>query len=76
MRRVGVREMRELLPELERALAEAGEILLTRHGRPIARVTPAASGHPVRWSTATLRARMKPLDVPSEVLIRQDRDER
>jgi antitoxin (DNA-binding transcriptional repressor) of toxin-antitoxin stability system len=75
MRRVSVREMRALLPELESTLAEEGELLLTRHGKPIARLT-SLSGPRHRLSTAALRAQMKPLRVPSEVLIRQDRDER
>lgn len=76
MRRVSVREMRALLPDLERALAEEGELVLTRHGRPIARLTAAAEDRLRRPSHADLRARMPFQEVPSEVLIRQDRDKR
>jgi antitoxin (DNA-binding transcriptional repressor) of toxin-antitoxin stability system len=76
MRRVTVRQMRELLPDIEAALAAEGEMVLTRRGRPIARLVPVAEtpAHPL--STATLRARTPPLVVPSEVLLRQERDER
>ena len=76
MRIVSVREMRELLPDLETTLAEEGEIVLTRRGRPIARLTAAAPHHRGRPSHAEFRARMPFQSVPSEVLIRQDRDER
>jgi antitoxin (DNA-binding transcriptional repressor) of toxin-antitoxin stability system len=76
MRKVSVREMRALLPELETTLAQEGELLLTRHGKPIARLMAAAQGRPHRPSHADLRATMPYQEVPSEVLIRQDRDER
>ena len=76
MRQVTVREMRELLPTIEAALAAEGEIVLTRRGQPIARLVPMAEHLPAKLSTAALRARMAPLEVPSEVLLRQERDER
>jgi antitoxin (DNA-binding transcriptional repressor) of toxin-antitoxin stability system len=49
--------------------------VLTRHGRAIARVVPLAP-RKQRPTNAEFRARMPFMDVPSEVLIRQDRDER
>jgi antitoxin (DNA-binding transcriptional repressor) of toxin-antitoxin stability system len=75
MRSLSVREMRAALPRLERLLDEEGEIVLTRNGKPVARVLPMVrkGGIP---SHADLRARMPRLEVGSEVLIRQDRDER
>jgi antitoxin (DNA-binding transcriptional repressor) of toxin-antitoxin stability system len=76
MRRVTVREMRELLPEIEAALEAEGEIVLARRGRPIARVLPLPERGTTRLSTRELRARMVPLAVSSEVLLRQERDER
>jgi antitoxin (DNA-binding transcriptional repressor) of toxin-antitoxin stability system len=77
VRRVSVREARALLPRLEEELAREGDIVLTRRGRPVARLSrleqePA----PGPISTAALRARARPVEVPSEVLIRRDRDER
>jgi antitoxin (DNA-binding transcriptional repressor) of toxin-antitoxin stability system len=76
MRRVTVREMRELLPEIEQALRAEGELVLTRRGKPVARMVPVPDGTQALLSTRELRARMTPSTVPSEVLIRQDRDER
>jgi prevent-host-death family protein len=67
--------MRTALPRLEQLLEEEGEIVITRHGRPVARVLPTApeSGIPSR---AELRSKMRRLEVGSEVLIREDRDVR
>jgi prevent-host-death family protein len=75
MRRISVREMRAVLPRLERLLAEEGEVVITRHGKPVARVLPTVreGGIP---SHDDLRSRMPRLEVGSEVLIRRDRDER
>ena len=75
MRSISVSEIPAVLPKLERLLAEEGEVLITRHGKPIARLVP-----PVRKkgipSHAELRSRMQRLKVGSEVLIREDRDAR
>jgi prevent-host-death family protein len=75
MRSVSVREMRAALPRLEQLLQDEGEIVITRHGKPVARVLPtaAAGGIPSR---AELRRRMRRVEVGSEVLIREDRDAR
>lgn len=74
MRQLTVREMHALLPEIEAALKTEGEIVLTRHGRPIARVVPVAAERPKPPSNADLRAMMRFQEVPSEVLVREDRD--
>ncbi len=76
MRQVTVREMRELLPTIEAALKADGEIVLTRRGRPIARLVALNPEQPTRLSNADLRAMMPLQTVPSEVLIREDRDSR
>ena len=75
MRSVSVREMRAALPTLERLLEEAGEIVITRNGRPVARVLPMVREEGIP-SRAELRRRMRRLEVGSEVLIREDRDAR
>ena len=75
MRSLSVREMRAVLPRLEQILAEEGELVITRNGKPLARVLPTPSREPIP-SHADLRSRMPRLEVGSEVLIRQDRDER
>jgi antitoxin (DNA-binding transcriptional repressor) of toxin-antitoxin stability system len=76
MRQVTVREMRELLPEIEQALRTEGELILTRRGKPVARLVPVPAYPPYRPSNADLRAMMPFQEVPSEELIREDRDAR
>lgn len=75
MRRLSIREMRAALRRVEDLLREEGELVLTRHGEPVARVVPFRAKKNLP-SHADLRASMKPMDVPSEVLIREDRDSR
>ena len=75
MRSVSVREMRAALPRLEQLLEEEGEIVITRHGKPVARVLPTASAGGIP-SRAELRRKMRRVEVGSEVLIREDRDAR
>lgn len=73
MKNLNIREMRSRLSDLDELLAKEGEIVVTRRGKPIARVVSYAA--PVSMpSHADLRARMKPLSVPSAVHIRADRD--
>ena len=76
MREATIRQVRELLPQLEQALDEVGEIVVTRRGRAIARLVPLQPARPRRSSNADLRARIPFQTIPSEDLIRQDRDER
>ncbi len=76
MKTLSVREMRTALPHLEELVAKQGEVVLTRRGRPFARIVPLRSQRTIP-SRAALRASMGPkLKVPSEVLIREDRDAR
>ena len=74
MKKMNIREMRAILGRVDEVLGKEGEILLMRRGRPVARLLPARG--PGKFPDhADLRARMKPLKVGSEVLIRQMRDE-
>lgn len=73
MKTLTIREMRGALTRLDQIVAREGEILVTRRGRPVARILPVPSSRPMP-SHADLRARMAPLRVPSEILVRQDRD--
>ena len=74
MRTLDILEMREAIGRLDTLLEAAGELIVTRRGKPIARILPATRRMP-RPDHAELRARMPRLDVPSEELIRQERDE-
>ncbi|MEK7404547.1 MAG: prevent-host-death protein [Acidobacteriota bacterium] len=73
MKQLTIRQMRTALTRLEQITAEEGEIVVTRRGRPIARVLPVPSGRPMP-SHRDLRASMPRLRVGSEVLVRLDRD--
>ena len=75
MKTLSIREVRAALSHLDDLIAEAGEVVVTRRGRPLARILPIRPerGMPSR---AALRASMPKMRVPSEVLIRQDRDSR
>jgi antitoxin (DNA-binding transcriptional repressor) of toxin-antitoxin stability system len=75
MRKLSIREARESLPSIGELLAKEGEILLTRRGRPIARIL-ALSGPRRLPSRANLRSKMPRRLVPSEILVRADRNER
>ena len=75
MRRMSIREMRAALGRLDELTREAGEILVTRHGEPVARVLPVRPRREMP-SHAELRASMPPMAVPSEVRVREDRDAR
>ena len=82
MKTLGIREIRASGNVLAVALLEEGEVILTNHGKPFARVVPFSSAEeqekPVRAfpSMAWLRSKMKPLEEGSEVGIRADRDAR
>lgn len=75
VRSLSVREIRAALPELEKLLEAEGELVITRRGKPVARLLPPSRSREMP-SHDDLRSRMAPLDVASEALIRRDRDER
>jgi prevent-host-death family protein len=74
MQKLSVREVRAALPQLEHVLREQGEVVITKRGRPIARVLPIPAG--AMPSHADFRATMPRLSVGSEHYVRADRDER
>lgn len=75
MTTLSISETRAALTRLDEILAREGEVLVTRRGRPIARLIPVRPAGSMP-SHADLRARMPRLTVPSEALVRQDRDRR
>jgi prevent-host-death family protein len=75
MKTLSVRHLRAALARLDEVIAEEGEILVTRRGRPLARVVPVHQARAMP-SHADLRAKMPRLPMPSEVLVRRDRDAR
>jgi len=75
MRQLSVRAVRAELSRIDRLLALQGEMVLTRRGRPVARLLPIRRGSQPR-SHADLRRRMKRASVGSESYLRAERDQR
>jgi antitoxin (DNA-binding transcriptional repressor) of toxin-antitoxin stability system len=76
MKHLGVREMRASYDVLQETLAQEGEVILTHHGKPFARVLPYAAPTTQMPDLKAFRARQKRQTVPTAVVIRQDRDAR
>ncbi|MHB9118023.1 MAG: type II toxin-antitoxin system Phd/YefM family antitoxin [Burkholderiales bacterium] len=78
MKNLNIREIRQELSHLDELLTQEGELVVTRHGKPIARVLPiGAPKQPMKMpSNAALRAKMSYQDIPTSVYIREDRDAR
>jgi antitoxin (DNA-binding transcriptional repressor) of toxin-antitoxin stability system len=75
MQTINVRELRNTIPHLRETLEREHELVLVSNGEPVARILPI-SEPPAFESMAWLRAQSPAMDVPSEVLIRQERDRR
>ena len=73
--RISIREMRNQLGRLDALIAEAQELIITRHNKPVARVLPIKAGKP-RPGHKDLRDRLPFQEIGSEVLQRQDRKDR
>ncbi len=76
MKTINVRELRSEIPRLREILEAEHELLLVSHGQPIARILPPATAGRRLESLAAFRAQMPKATIPSEVLIREDRDRR
>ncbi len=75
MKNLSIREVRKELAQLDELVSREGEVVVTRRGRPIARLLPLASKRRMP-SHADLRASMPRLKHGSERHIRTERDER
>ena len=75
MREMSIREMRAELGRLGEVLDSEGEVVVTRHGKPIARVLPLGAPRK-RPSHDDLRSSMPRLERGSEDVVRADRDGR
>jgi antitoxin (DNA-binding transcriptional repressor) of toxin-antitoxin stability system len=78
MKTLTVREAREGLSHPDQMFADADEVLVMKHGEPVARilpVTPTTTGRKLP-SLKWLRDQLPAQEIPSEILIREDRDAR
>ena len=76
MKRVGIREARQALPQLVDQ-AEAGEeIIITRQGRPVAKIVPAPKAMRALPSLSDFRSRLGRSGAPSAQLLREERNAR
>lgn len=75
MQILNVRELRNTIPHLRETLEREHELVLVSNGEPVARILPMTSP-PKFASMAWLRAQTPEMAIPSEVLIRQERDRR
>lgn len=73
MRTMSIRELRDSLSSLGEIVANDREILVTRHGRPLAKLVPVNACR-LAPSHADLRATMPLQSIPSEELVREDRE--
>ena len=78
MQTLGIREIRQRYEILKETLDVAGEVILTHHGKPFARVLPLDPPKPKKkWVPHhELRALMPTQLIPSEVLLAKDREDR
>ena len=76
MKHLGVRDLRANCDVLQETLAQEGEVILTHHGKPFARVLPYTAPATAMPDLKAFRARQKQQVVPTAVAIRQDRDAR
>jgi prevent-host-death family protein len=73
MREMSIRELRDSLSSIDEIVDRAGEVLVTRHGRPVARLSSVRAARSAPSHT-DLRAAMPRMATPSEGLVRADRD--
>ncbi len=75
MKKLTIREARQSLSHLDHLLSEEGEVMITRRGEAIARLTQIGKRRPIP-SHRDLRRRMPLMRKGSEKLVREDRDHR
>ena len=75
MKKLTIREAREGLSHPEKMFAENEEVLVVRHGQPIARILPAVPRPQLR-SLRDFLAGQPMQTVPSEAVLAEDREDR
>jgi prevent-host-death family protein len=73
MRSMSIRELRDSLSSLQAIVEQEGEVIITRHGRELAKLVPLQPRRGVP-SHADLRSSMPFMAAGSEELVRADRE--
>ena len=76
MKTLTIREAREGLSHPEQMFANDDEVLVVRHGEPVARIVPVRKARSKIRSLAEFRASQPFQSIPSEVLLAEDREDR
>lgn len=75
MQTLGIREIRQRYEILKETLDVAGEVILTHHGKPFARVLPIDPPKPKRrWQRHPELENLPFQEIPSEVLLAEERE--
>jgi prevent-host-death family protein len=75
MKTLSVREARQALSHLSSLLSKEDELIITRHGKPVARLVRVQPRRSIP-SHRDLRNSMPKMRKGSEVIVRQERDAR
>jgi antitoxin (DNA-binding transcriptional repressor) of toxin-antitoxin stability system len=76
MKTLTIREAREGLSHPEEMFAGDNEVLVVRHGEPVARIVPVGKARPKIRSLAAFRASQEPLNPPLSQTVIEDREDR
>ncbi|MFH1817419.1 MAG: type II toxin-antitoxin system prevent-host-death family antitoxin [Pseudomonadota bacterium] len=76
MKTLTIREAREGLSHPDQMFADSDEVLVVCRGEPVARILPVQPRKKPFRSLAAFRASQPFQEIPSEVLISEDREER
>jgi antitoxin (DNA-binding transcriptional repressor) of toxin-antitoxin stability system len=82
MKTLGIREVRQRYAVLKETLEREGEVILTHHGKPFARVLPLTTLTQQQLRAqrgkelAAIRSRQRRAPVSVDDLVREDRDAR
>lgn len=75
MKTLSIREARHAFSHLDRLLIKEDEVIITRHGKPVAKLMRIKPKRPIP-SHRILRNSMTKITEGSEVAVRQDRNAR
>jgi prevent-host-death family protein len=77
MQKAGIRETRQNISELIEIVRKGREILITDHGKPVARLVPAGRSKTRAYpGRAAFRRSMPALHPPLSLAISEDREDR